>query len=47
MDRLAPQDCEGDARHLVGERHGDELEGWPNIWNRTLRLIPGFAARQV
>src|SRR5258708_34583844 len=27
IDRLAPQDCEGDARHLVGERHGDKLEG--------------------
>ena len=27
IDRLAPQDCEGDARHLVGERHRDKLEG--------------------
>src|SRR6204780_39031 len=27
IDRLAPQDREGDARHLVGERHGDKLEG--------------------
>src|SRR6202020_3557845 len=27
IDRLAAQDCEGDARHLVGERHGDKLEG--------------------
>src|SRR5450432_3372886 len=24
--RLAPKDCEGNARHLVGERHGDEVE---------------------
>ena len=27
IDRLAPQDCEDDARHLVGERHGSKLEG--------------------
>src|SRR5258708_40091539 len=27
-DRLScPQDGEGDARHLVGERHSDKLEG--------------------
>src|SRR6202453_5335986 len=26
IDRLAAQDREGDARHLVGERHGDKLE---------------------
>src|SRR5450755_3990102 len=24
--RLAPKDCEGNARHLVGERHGNEVE---------------------
>jgi hypothetical protein len=28
IDRLAAQDRKGDARHLVGERHGDELEGF-------------------
>ena len=27
IDRLAPQDREGDARHLVGKRYGDKLEG--------------------
>jgi hypothetical protein len=27
IGRLAAQDREGDARHLVGQRHGDELEG--------------------
>ena len=27
IDRFAPQDCEGDARHLVGKRHRDKLEG--------------------
>jgi hypothetical protein len=26
VDRLVSQDCEGDPRHLVGERHGDQLE---------------------
>jgi hypothetical protein len=26
VDRLVSQDCEGDARHLVGERHGNKLE---------------------
>src|SRR4029077_6649478 len=28
IDRLAAQDRESDARHLVGERNGDELEGF-------------------
>jgi len=28
IDRLAAQDREGDVRHLVGERHGDKIEGF-------------------
>ena len=28
IDRLAAQDRKGDARHLVGERHCDKLEGF-------------------
>jgi hypothetical protein len=27
IDRFAAQDRKGDARHLVGERHGNKLEG--------------------
>jgi hypothetical protein len=27
IDRAAAQDRDGDARHLVGERHRDKLEG--------------------
>src|SRR5712672_362102 len=38
IDRLAAQDCEGDARHLVGERHGDKLEGL--LVDQLLRPYP-------
>jgi hypothetical protein len=32
--RLAPKDCEGNARHLVGERHGDDplAARYPRQW---------------
>src|SRR5258708_8208028 len=38
IDRLAPQDREGDARHLVGKRYGDELEGF--LLDQLLRPHP-------
>ena len=38
IDRLTAQDREGDARHLVGKRHGDELEGL--LLDQLLRSHP-------
>ena len=38
IDRLAPQECEGDARHLVGESHSDEFEGF--LLDQLLRPHP-------
>jgi hypothetical protein len=38
IGRLAAQDCEGNARHFVGERHGDKFEGL--VLDKLLRPRP-------